>query len=181
MNQSHLLEVAFLICAMMNINSVRNLAACLAVCLTIACGSESNSVELVELDLLSEGMPVVIKAPADPLIETKTLGVDRVMTVRKGQDFYLDIFEASAVNRDKTAIKSKLLREVQGHPYYQKIISDDDNGFIYETAVDSSYINYGFRYFLLQGDKEYIFQTGMSGQYSLESVQTMYDAVSQSK
>ena len=159
--------------------SVRFSGVCAMLLLLIACGTESSDVELVELDLLSEGMPIVINAPVNPLIESKTLGVDRVMTVRKGSDFYLDIFEVNAVNRDKKAIKSKLLRDVQGHPYYQKIISDDDNGFIYQTAVDSSYVNYGFRYFHLQGDKEYVFQTGMSGQYTLDDVQLMYDAVKQ--
>ncbi|RLD18025.1 MAG: hypothetical protein DRI69_11070, partial [Bacteroidetes bacterium] len=61
--------------------------------------------------------------------------------------------------------------------YYQKIMSDDDQGFIYQTAIDSTYINYGFRYFRLQGDKEYVFQTSLGGKYTLEAVQQMYKAV----
>ena len=150
---------------------------CLTIITLAACGNDGSRVDLVELDLLSEGMPIVIQAPADPLIESNTLGIYRVISVKKNPDYNVEIFESDATSRDIAAIKSRLLRDVQGHPYFQKVVTDEDRGFIYQTAVDSNYINYGFRYLKLQGDKEYVFQTGISGQYTLEQVEVMYSSV----
>jgi len=143
----------------------------------ISCGEEKADTKFDELDLLPHGMPIVIHAPSDPVIKSMKLTVQKDLTVQKGADFSLQIYESDALVRNHAAIKARLLFEVQGNKYYQKIISDDDQGFIYQTAIDSSYINYGFRYFRLQGDKEYVFQTSLGGKYTLEAVQNMYNAV----
>ncbi len=143
----------------------------------ISCGVEEPQSKFVELDLLSHGMPIVIQAPSDPIIESINLAIQKDITVKKGPDFSLQIFQSDALVSNPKAIKARLLYEVQGNKFYQKIMSEDDQGFIYQTAIDSSYINYGFRYFRLQGDKEYVFQTSLGGKYTLEAVQGMYQAV----
>jgi len=143
----------------------------------LSCSEEKAESNLIELDLLSHGMPIVIHAPSDPVIKSMKLTVQKDLTVKKGSDFSLQIYESDALVRNPAAIKARLLYEVQGNKYYQKIMSDDDQGFIYQTAIDSTYINYGFRYFRLQGDKEYVFQTSLGGKYTLEAVQQMYQAV----
>ena len=143
----------------------------------MSCGEEKQQSNLVELDLLSYGIPIVILAPSDPVVESISLLVQKDITVKKGPDFALQIFESDALVRNPAAIKQRLLYEVQGNKYFEKVMSDDDQGFIYKTAIDSSYINYGFRYFRLQGDKEYVFQTSIGGKYTLEAVQNMYKAV----
>jgi hypothetical protein len=145
--------------------------------MTQACGEEESKSQFVELDLLSHGMPIVIRAPADPVIESLSLLVQKDLTVKKGTDYALQIYESDALVRNPAAIKARLLYEVQGNKYYQKIISDEDQGFIYQTAIDSSNINYGFRYFRLQGDKEYVFQSALGGRFTLEAIQDMYDSV----
>ena len=150
---------------------------CVALFLVQGCGDGGSKIELSELDLLGQGLPIVIQAPADPLIESNTLGIYRVVSVRRNPDFNVDIYESDVTSRNTAAIKARLLRDVQEHPFFQKIITDDEQGFIYQTAVDSNYINHGFRYFKLQGDKEYVFQTGITGQYTLEQVEVMYSAV----
>ncbi|MDX1478188.1 MAG: hypothetical protein R3301_10825 [Saprospiraceae bacterium] len=143
--------------------------------LVTGCQDEARDNDLVELDLLPHGMPIVIMAPQDPLIETLDLVVQKDLTIKKG-DYFVQIFESDATTYDLAAIKSRLLGEVQSNRYYQKIITEDPDGFIYETAIDSSYINYGFRRVRLQGDKEYIFQTGLRGKFPLEAVEKMYRA-----
>ena len=112
------------------------------------------------------------------MVETKKLGAYRVASIKKGDDYYVEIFESDAVSRDPAEIKSRLLGDVQSNQYYQKVMSEDENGFIYEIAVDSNYINYGFRYLKLQGDKEYIYQTGIGKRFTLDQVEQMYKAVS---
>ena len=139
------------------------------------CSGEPKDADLVEMDLLSYGMPIVIQAPEDALVETMDLVVQKDLTVKK-DDYFIQIFESSATTYDVPAIKSRLLSEVQGNRYFQKIITEDPDGFIYETAIDSSYVNYGFRRVRLQGDKEYVFQTGMRGKFPLEAVERMYRA-----
>lgn len=141
------------------------------------CSEEEKYEDLVELDLIAEGVPIVIKAPEGAVVEVKDMVVQRDITVRKGEEFSLQIFESDAFERNVPAIKQRLMSEVQKNPYFRDIVEVDDNGFIYETAVDSNYINYGFRHVRLQGDKEYIFQTAMRGKFSLEDVQRMKMAV----
>jgi hypothetical protein len=144
---------------------------CMAAC------SQQKDDDLVEMDLLSHGMPVVVKAPEDALIEKMDLVVQQDLTIRKGDDYYIQIFESDARNNDEAAIKQQLLSDVQSNPYFDEIVENDENGFVYKNTIDSTYINYGFRYVKIQGDKEYVFQQGMRGKFSLEAIRRMYEAV----
>ena len=148
----------------------------LVYCVTsTGCSDESQDDHLVEMELMAHGMPIVIKAPEDALIETMDLVLQKDLTIKKG-DYFVQIFESDATTYNIAEIKSRLLGEVQSNKYYQKIITEDPDGFIYQTAIDSSYINYGFRRVRIQGDKEYVFQTGLRGQFPLEAVEMMYRA-----
>ncbi len=141
-----------------------------------ACKQDPTS-HLIELDLLSYGMPIVIKAPESPEIKKMDLVFTKDITVQKGDDFNLQIFESEAVSRDVGEIKSRLLAEIKQNPYFFNVLQDDPAGFIYESRVDSNYTNYGFRHVRIQGDKEYIFQQSLRGKFTLEAVETMYAAV----
>ncbi len=151
--------------------------ALLAMGMLIGCASDKDQLKLVELDLMAQGMPVVIMAPEDPVVSSKKLGVYRVASVKKGEEYHVDIYESDAVSRDKTQIKARLLDDVQSNPYFKKLIVEEESGFIYENAVDSNYINYGFRYLKLQGDKEYVYQTGLGKKFTLDQVEQMYEGV----
>lgn len=151
--------------------------ALVAAAIFIGCTADKDQLKLVELDLMAQGMPVVIMAPEEPVISTKKLGVYRVASVKKGEDYHIEIYESDAVSRDKAKIKSRLLDDVQSNPYFQKIIVDEESGFIYENAVDSNYINYGFRFLKLQGDKEYVYQTGLGKKFTRDQVEQMYEGV----
>ena len=169
--------MAFLILCIMKY-SLYLLISILALGTLTSCGSDADQLDLVELDLMSQGMPVIILAPEDPVVETKKLGAYQVASIKKGDDYYVEIFESDAVSRNAADIKSRLLSDVQSNQYFTKIMSEDDNGFIYEIAVDSNYINYGFRYLKLQGDKEYIYQNGIGKRFTQDQVEQMYKAVS---
>ena len=131
----------------------------------------------MELDLMSYEMPIVIQAPADAEIKKMDLIVQKDITVKSGEAYYVQIFESDMSSNDPNSIKEELLKDVQENPYFSELISEEANGFIYKTMIDSTQENYGFRYVRLQGNKEYTFQTGMIGLFSLDQVKSMYEAV----
>ena len=67
--------------------------------------------------------------------------------------------------------------KVKNSPFFSEIIKEDDNGFIFKKTISEDRINYDFRYVKIQGDKEYVFQTGLIGQFTLDDVEMMYEAV----
>jgi hypothetical protein len=148
----------------------------LTVFMLSSCKKEAETT-LASLDLLPYGMPIVIQAPENPVIKLMDLVLSRDITVIKEPDFNLQIFESDADTRDISVIKGRLMQDVKSNPYFHEILRDDPAGFVYETHVDSNYINYGFRYARIQGDKEYVFQQGLRGKFTREAIEIMYGAV----
>ena len=130
-----------------------------------------------DLDLLSYGMPIVIKAPVDAEVKKMDLVYMKDITVTRGNNYNVQIFEADATTHDIEVVKARLLNEVKANPYFFGIVQEDPAGFIYESHVDSNYVNYGFRYVRIQADKEYVFQQGLRGKFSKEDIEAMYEAV----
>jgi hypothetical protein len=128
--------------------------------------------------LMPYGVPVTIMAPDSVIVKTSDMGgLLKDITVRGGEDYYLQIYATDAETTDISKIKANQLAEVKSNRYFSRIVMEEEPGFIYETQIDSNNINYGFRYIRVQGDKEYIFQTGLTSIYSLEEVERMYEAV----
>ena len=73
------------------------------------------------------------------------------------------------------------MAEIKSNAYFSKIIEEEEAGFIYSMVFDSTATNYGFKYLKIQGDKEYIFQTGLVGNFGLDDVKLMYNAVKNEK
>ena len=146
-----------------------------------ACQNTSNT-KLKPLDLLQYGIPITIMAPDSAKVVSGTLSFSKDVTIKSEADNYdLQIFAYDATTTDLSSIKASHLAEVKNSQYFSRIIEDEPAGFIYETAFDSTATNYGFKYLKIQGDKEYIFQTGLVGDFSLEEVKLMYDAVKNEK
>lgn len=141
-----------------------------------ACNPDADT-SMAEMDLMEHGMPIVIKAPEGAEVKKMDLVLSQDISVIQGPDFHVQIFESNADTRDVAEIKGRLLKEIKRHPYFYALLQDDSAGFIYETRVDSNYINYGFRHVRIQGDKEYIFQQGLQGRFTREAVESMYRAV----
>ena len=152
------------------------LVACISLALLFACNQERGPV-LEELDLMSYQMPIVIQAPAGAEVKKLDLVIQKDITVKKGDDFYIQIFESDATERDLEKVKERMISEVKQNPYFSEILMEEERGFIYKTQIDSTRTNYGFRYARIQADKEYTFQAGMIGIFSMDQVETMYNAV----
>ena len=139
-----------------------------------SCGDNKSKNEL--LDLMKYGLPIEIQAPAESVVKANDLGFYKDVTVKGGEDYFIQILSTSATSSNTTQLKQEQLREVKKNPYFNKIIFDESNGFIFEKKIDSIF-NYDFRYVKIQGNLEYIFQTGLYGNFSEESVKKMYESV----
>ena len=145
-----------------------------------ACSSDSSKQDWVEKDLLQYGIPMTILAPDSAEVNSSDLGgLIQDVTIKQGDDYYVQIYASDAETTDIARVKSAQLSEVKSNRYFSKIIQEETEGFIYETTIDSFLISYGFRYVRVQGDKEYIFQTGLVGNFTLEQVEKMYESVKQ--
>lgn len=130
-----------------------------------------------KLDLQSHGVPVTIMAPDSAIIQEKDYNFMRDITIQKGGQFFIQIFEFAAPKQDAAGEKLRQLAAVHEDPFFHEVIKEEDQGFIFSKMADSITLDYDFRYIRIIGDKELIFQTGLVGSYSLEDVKVMYNAV----
>jgi len=148
--------------------------ALLAVFSFISCKNDANS--FVDLDLMSKGLPIKIKAPADAEVTSKDMGVMQDITVHKGDNFNLQILASNAISVDQKALLADHKKTVEAGPFFSKIVNETADGFVFEKKIDET-TNYDFRVVKVQGDKEYIFQTALVGSFSESDVQAMFNAV----
>ncbi len=134
--------------------------------------------DLKPLDLLKWGIPITILAPDSAQVKTMDMGgLLKDVTIKGDNNYYIQIYASDAATTDIARIKSDQLAEVKANRYFSKIVSEEEDGFIYENAVDSANIYYGFRHIRVQGDMEYVFQTGLIGSFTQEEVEKMNGAV----
>ena len=139
-----------------------------------ACGEGKEKTEA--LDLMKYGLPIQIMAPAESVVKADDMGIFKDVTVKKGDNYFVQILSTSATTSDLAALKEDQLVEVKKNIFFNKVILDEPNGFIFEKKIDSTF-NYDFRYVKIQGSNEYIFQTGLMGKFSEDDVRTMYESV----
>lgn len=142
-----------------------------------SCKNADPSEGYQSLDLMQYGLPIKVKAPQDAKVESDNFGYVQDVTIKGEDNYYIQIQGGTATTTDVKSIKSGLMSDLKDAKYFSKIIEDGDFGFIYEKDLGDGHLNYDFRYVKVQGDKEFIFQRGMIGQYSLEEVKMMYNSV----
>lgn len=133
--------------------------------------------QYVETDLMADGLPIKIMAPPESEVKLEDYGFLKDVTVKKGDNFYIQIMESEADNFDLKAVKAEKLAEVKAGPFFSKILSEEEHGFIFEKKLDEETFNYDFRYVKIQGSNQYLFQRGLIGLFSQEDVEAMYAAV----
>jgi hypothetical protein len=132
--------------------------------------------ELTDLDLAVYDLPITIQAPDSVVVSVKPYENMRDITLRK--DWYdVQVFEFRPSMNDPGVEKINQLSSVKAAPGFRQLLLEEDNGFIFSLQPDSATTHYDFRYIMLVGDKELIFQTGLREQYELEEVKLMYESV----
>lgn len=130
-----------------------------------------------KLDLLSYGMPLSVLAPDSAKVLSKDMsGLMRDVSIRQGDDYFIQIYSAPAATNDLAQLKAEQLELVRENPYFKAIVDEDPDGFIFELSIDGR-SSFGFRSVRYQGDREFIFQNGLSGIFTEEEARAMYAAV----
>lgn len=144
--------------------------------------SKDPSANYQELSLLRHGFPITILAPDSPVVKTFDLIVKKDVTIQKGDDYSVQIFMGDASIYDAKKIKDRLLEDLkENNEYFDQVVLEEDYGFVYKTSLDSMNSNYSFNLVKIQGDKEFIFQTGIMSSFSEEQALRMYKAVKNEK
>ncbi len=130
-------------------------------------------------DLINWGIPITILAPDSIDVKAQDYsGWMKDVTIKNKEDnYFVQIYASNATTTDLAKVKSEQINAVKDMRYFSKIVKEEENGFIYETMLDSTNASYGFRHIQIKGDKEYIFQTGMVGTFTLDEAEKMYQAV----
>lgn len=128
------------------------------------------------LELMKYGLPIQIKAPQEAVVKADDAGFFKDVTVKHGDNYFVQIISTSATTTDVAVLKADQLGEVQKNPYFKEVIFEEPSGFIFKKQIDSL-TNYDFRYVKIQGSNEYIFQTGLTGTFTEEDVRLMYESV----
>jgi len=142
-----------------------------------SCQQENEVSDLKPLNLLKHGVPITINAPDSAQVKKTKIGDWDDITVKKG-DYSLQIFVRNAITNDLVKIKSEELALVKEEKLFSKIIKEEENGFIYETSIDSI-SNYNFKYIHLQADRVYTFQKGLADNLTKSQAERIYNSVKQ--
>ncbi len=136
-----------------------------------------ESKPVAKLDLMKYGLPISINAPENAIVEADDMGVMQDVTIQAGEDYYIQIYGSDAVSVDAKAIFQKKKADIEKGPFFTEISMEEENGMIYKKNIDENTIDYDFIYVKIQGDKEFIFQTGLIGMFNEEQVKEMYNSV----
>lgn len=142
-----------------------------------SCQPQDTVGDLKPLDLLKYGVPITINAPDSAAVKKTKIGDWDDITVKKGE-YSLQIFVRNAITNDLDKIKAEELTLVKAEKVFSKIITDEDRGFVYETAIDSV-PNYNFKYIHLQADRVYTFQKGLADNLTQSQAEKIYNSVKQ--
>ncbi len=135
------------------------------------------AVQLKPLDLLSYGFPISVMAPDSAQVKKSSLGgIIEELTIVGDNNYGLLVQSSSATIIDVEKIKNEEISDVKEGRFFSKIIREDDAGFIYETAIDSSNVSYEFFYVKIQGDKDFRFRTPYTGTYSQDEALRIYES-----
>ncbi len=147
----------------------------LVVVFFVACSS-NNDGYLQPRNLLEYGIPLTILAPDSVDISTKNFIVYDEITIKsQSSDDYNVLIYSSELEASSTVggTKAKQVEQLKSSFSNFKVLTDEEDGFVYETVIDSTLHSYGFRRVVIQGDKEFIFQTGY-GSFTKEQAEEMY-------
>jgi len=132
------------------------------------------------LDLMEDGFPIAVMAPDSAVVSVSgNLGFLQDITIDSPEDkYHVQIYASDATTDDIAVVKAELVSDVRSNPFFSRIVEEEEAGFLYETTIDSTNY-YSFRYVFVQGNQEYIFQTGISETFNEEEAKRLLTAVKQ--
>lgn len=157
---------------------MRPLIYALFLTLCAACAGGGSSDGLRDLDLLPYNIPVTIRVPDSVDVKTSNLSgvMDDVTIKSPDEPFGVQVFASLASSNDLAKLKAEQLDLVRSNRYFERIVSEDETGFLFENKIDTTSV-YGFRHIVYRGSREFVFQNAFDGIFTLPEVERMYAAV----
>lgn len=154
------------------------LLALLSLLVCACAGDDSGAGSWNELDLTSYNVPVTIKAPDSATVAAGRLSgmIDDIIVKSEEDRYAVQILATDASTNDMSRLKAEELEVVRDNRYFERIVQEEPQGFIFENQIDSTSY-YGFRYIVYRGDRQIVFQNTFGGIYDLEETEAMYEAV----
>ncbi len=141
----------------------------------ISCQEEKG--RLKPLDLSPYGLHLSILAPDSTEVSIKEYPMMRDISIRKDDHFHIQLFELESNGSDPVSEKQRQMTAIMKDPYFLNIIKEYDKGFIYSKQMDSSAIDYDFRYVRFLDGKQLIFQSGVLMPFALNDIEQMVEAI----
>jgi len=154
---------------------IKYIGFCLLFLFCLACNNSNSTSGLIDLDLMSSGMPIKIKAPEGSVVKSDDMGLVKEITVKSEDNYYIQILSGQAYSNDLKVLKERQKGDAISNKFFSTIIEEDDNGFIFEKKYPE--MDDRITYIKLQGDYQYTFQAGLMSQFTLEQAKTMYKSV----
>lgn len=132
------------------------------------------------MDLLEYGIPITIEVPDSAKVKTMDWGIQKDISIGGAPGYSLQIFSSQVSTHDMAVAIKDLRQTVEDGVYFSKFIKEDTDGFIFEMMIDTV-INYDFRHLKIQGDREYLFQAGMSDTFTREEIEKLYDVAKKAR
>lgn len=137
---------------------------------------KQTATKMTAVDLLKFGIPITVQAPENAKV-TQPYGEGEVWIQDEASNFDVQVTKMVTLGNDAAKVKSEQLEATKAVDGFSKLIMEEKSGFIFEENIDV--LNYDFKYIVVQGDKQYIFQKGFTTIATLEEVEMMYNAVKQ--
>ncbi|MEZ4907411.1 MAG: hypothetical protein R2771_07180 [Saprospiraceae bacterium] len=136
-----------------------------------------NNEHYESMDLMDKGIPLKINAPEGTKVKVDVENFYKDITLNDDNGYNIQIIATEAFTDSLYSIKQELISEVEKNPFFNKMISDEANGFIFEKKTNDSTYNYDFRYVKIQDGQQFVFQAGLYGLFTKDQVLKMYDSV----
>lgn len=158
-----------------NLNFMQRILIVFALFILIA-SCNNSKIETTSLDLIDYGISLTVNAPKTASV-TQPSNSPEVWIVDSTSNFEIQIRKSLSLTNDLTKVKEEELSLVKSTTGFSKIISETDNGFIFEENFDET--SYDFRYFVVQGDHKFIFQKMFTSNLTLEDVENIFEIISE--
>jgi len=146
--------------------------------LAFSCDADDHPKGWQVLDLLPYGPAVTIMAPPDAVVKVSELKSSLIndISISGADNYQLQIYFSTSLTNDIAKLKNDQLQIARNTRYFRRIVKEEVAGFVYQSLIDSTE-TYSFNFTKLQGDMELNFQSGLSGIFTLEEVEMMYQGV----
>lgn len=149
----------------------------LIVIVAASCQNSKPNRDTGKLDLLKYGIPDAIAAPKDAEVSKIGQGSLVDISIKNKTDYDVQVFMGDTYTTDIQKLKQDKKVEITANPYFNIIVEEFDQGFIYEKIVGYEQKSYDFKIVKIIGTKEVNYQCGNSKEFTEAEVKKMVASI----